>query len=193
VANRRLELEFSIYMRRVISVFLVLAALAISQTSIASAGTVGRFVRADEGEVGGVRWSLRMAQQHGERCYDLFTIRGTWGSDGTVCGGRDPRGDWSPVLGDAGADGEPSIELNLTSPRVRTLNLLLGHPVSHKPATWTEFRTHVLNPKQARISHMPRDFRFAVVTEVESACIEAVEARDRWGHVVLDEEVPCEF
>jgi hypothetical protein len=179
-------------MRRVLFVFLVLSAFAFSQASIASAGTVGKFVRADEGEVDGVRWSVRMARQHGERCYDLFTLRGRWGGDGTVCGGG-PRGDWSRVLGDAGADGEPSIELNLTSPRVRTLNLLLGHPVSRKPARWEEFPTHVLNAKQARTSHMPRDFRFAVVTEVESACIEAVEARDRWGHVVLDEKVPCEF
>jgi hypothetical protein len=97
------------------------------------------------------------------------------------------------VLGDAGADGEPSVELDLTSPRIRTLRLLLGHPVSGKPATWQELRTRVLNRKQARISHLPRDFRFAVVTEIESACVEAVEGRDRWGHVVLDEKVPCEF
>jgi hypothetical protein len=180
-------------MHRVLLAFLVLSAFAVSQTSIASAGTVGKFVRVDEGEVGGVLWSVRMARQHGERCYDLFTLRGAWGGEGTVCGDSGPPSDWSHVLGDAGADGEPSIELNLTSPRIRTLNLLLGHPVSHRPPTWKEFPTHVLNAKQARISHMPRDFRFAVVTEVESACIEAVEGRDRWGHVVLSEEVPCEF
>jgi len=167
--------------------------IALGIVSPAVAGTPGRFVRADEGEVNGVFWSVRMARRNGERCYDLFTLRGAWGGDGTVCGGGRLRGDWSRPLGDVGADGEPSVELDLTSPRVRTLNLLLGHPVSDKPATWEEFPTHVLNAKQARISHMPRDFRFAVVTDVESACVEAVEALDRWGHIVLDEEVPCEF
>lgn len=135
-----------------------------------------------------------MARKHGERCFSLSVLRGTWESDDTGCGaGPFLHGAWSHVLGDAGADGEPSVELNLTSPRIRTLNLLLGHPLSGKPATWTEFPTHVLNAKQARISHMPRDFRFAVVTEVESSCVEAVEGFDRWGHVVVNEKVPCEY
>ena len=179
---------------KVFALWVALMALILVGASIATAGTSGRFVRAATGEVGGVRWSVRMARVHGERCFSLLTLRGKWGGEGTVCGGASfLHRPWSRILGDAGADGEPSVELDLAKPRVRTLNVLLGHPVSGNPASWHEFPTHVLNVRQARISHMPRDFRFAVITELESACVEAVEGLDRWGHVVVDEEIPCEF
>lgn len=159
----------------------------------AAAGISGRFVLADSGSFAGVRWELGMARIYRQRCFALSVDRPEWSSEGRVCGGRPPEGDWSHVLGDAGEGSEPSFELNLSSPRVRSLNLLLGHPGTDREASWHLFPTHVLNVRQARISHMPRDFRFAVVAAYGPTCVEAVEAFDRWGHVLMDEEVPCEY
>jgi hypothetical protein len=176
------------------------ARVAIALTAIAAmapvgaiAGTSGRFVLADSGSFGGVSWELGMARVHRQRCYALSTVRPEWADGGRVCGGGAPTGDWTDPLGDAGEGAEPSFDLNLTSPRVRSLNLLLGHPGTDRVASWHRFSTKVLSAKQARISHMPRDFRFVVVAAHGPTCVEAVEAFDRWGQVVMDEEVPCTY
>jgi hypothetical protein len=175
--------------------FLIVAAASIAATvpAVVNAGTSGRFVLADSGTFAGVPWEVGMARIHRQRCYSLSTARSRFSGEGRVCGGGPPMGDWGNVLGDAGERSEPSFELDLTSPRVRSLNLLLGHPGTDRTASWHRFQTLVLNGRQARISHMPRDFRFAVIAAYGPTCVEAVEAVDFSGQVVMDEEVPCEY
>jgi hypothetical protein len=135
-----------------------------------------------------------MARIHGERCYRLATVRSSWGSDLRVCGREVPsKVTWRRVVGSSGDGRGASVELELTSPRVRSLRLLLGHPRGADEPTWERFNTRVLNAAQAEISHMPRDFRFAVVVEPHDFCVEAVEAFDRRGVLIEDEAVPCEY
>jgi hypothetical protein len=163
---------------------------------VAAAGTSGRFVVVDSGEVDDTIWVVGMARVHYERCYGIKTLRGGWEGLGKTCGKGGPllgQKDWRRVIGDAGEGEDVSIELDLTSKRVWTLNLLLGHPGSSREPDWRRFHTHVLNAKQAKISHLPRDFRFAVLTDSGNLCVEAVEAFDRRGNLLLDESVPCEY
>lgn len=174
--------------------YLIVALASIAAAPAgATAGTSGRFVLADSGTFAGVTWEVGMARIHRQRCYSLSTARSEFSGEGRACGGDPPMGDWGHVLGDAGERSEPSFELDLTSPRVKSLNLLLGHPGTDRTASWHRFQTLVLNARQARISHMPRDFRFAVIAAYGPTCVEFVEAVDFSGQVVMDEEVPCEY
>jgi hypothetical protein len=179
--------------KRVSYLIVAVASVAAAVPAVVNAGTSGRFVLADSGTFAGVPWEVGMARIHRQRCYSLSTARGGFLGEGRVCGGGAPIGDWGHVLGDAGERSEPSFELDLTSPRVRSLDLLLGHPGTDRDPSWHHFQTRVLNVRQAKISHMPRDFRFAVIAAYGPTCVEAVEAVDVSGQVVMDEEVPCEY
>jgi hypothetical protein len=185
--------------RRIKAIFgslAVAAVLGAVAVSFAFAGTPGRFVVVESGEVGNTSWAVGMARIHNERCYGMKTVRDGWEGLGKVCGKGGPLSGqkvWRRAIGDGGEGEDLSIELDLTSKRVWTLNLLLGHPGSSREPDWRQFHTHVLNAKQAKASHLPRDFRFAVLTDSGNLCVESVEAFDRRGSLLLDESVPCEY
>jgi hypothetical protein len=179
---------------RLFALIAALSAIAgLSLSAIAVAGTSGRFVLADSGSFAGTDWQFGMARVHRERCYAFFTTNELWAGELKVCGNEPPPKGWTHPFGENGEDGEPSFDLELTAPRIHELNLLLGYPGSDREPSWHRLPTHVLNVRQARKSHMPRDFRFAVMEERQPFCVEAVEGLDRWGHVLVNEAVPCEY
>ena len=179
----------------------VAAALAVilitSLAATALAGTSGRYVSVASGTLGNTSWNVEMAQIRGERCYGVEAARLGSGSTSRVCGREGhARSVWRQVVGNGGDGRGASVELELTSARVRSLRLLLGHPGgpdgdSGDPA-WRRFSTHALSRAEARISHMPRDFRFAVVVAPSDFCVEAMEAFDGQGKLIEKEAVPCE-
>jgi hypothetical protein len=171
--------------------------MTLATASIAAAGNSGRFVKIASGETAGTEWAVGVARINGERCYALQTLSPeSWGGTGQVCGGRGSGlsgADWHPVFGQGGEGSAAAISLNVTSKRVRTMNLLIAHPGGSEDPVWTRVQTHILNAKQAVISQVPRDFRFFVLTDPDNFCVEAIEAFDRAGNRLRDEQVPCEY
>jgi hypothetical protein len=112
----------------------------------------------------------------------------------TYCeaGGRPPDL-WQRRVGNA--DESSAVELDITSPRVRKLELLLGHPGRHsRPSTWETVATRMMSPAQAAEAHLARNFRFAVLTgRGANLCVEKVRSFDREGGLLESLSVPCEY
>jgi hypothetical protein len=179
--------------RRGVAIVIVCAMSAAAlglEVSTAGAGEPARMVLAASGKVGDFEWAVGMARFRGERCYGTRTLNDGWEGNLKVCGKEEPPTEWRQVVGGGPGGSEPSFQFTITPTRVRTLRLLLAFSDGH--TAWRSLRTRILNAKQAATSHMPRDFRFAVIVEPTGFCVEAVEAIDRRGRAIQDETVPCE-
>ncbi len=168
---------------------LVLAALG--SAAAASAGQQsGQLVAAAAGQIAGVRWKIGMGLIDGERCYASIVINEGWESDGRICGGEEPPR--RTIATSIGAYDEPHVELIVTAERVWRLRLLVAHPGSGEAPRWHSIRTRSLSRNQARISGLPRDFRFLVFTDPVRACVEGFEAFGRQGARIDAQSMPCE-
>jgi hypothetical protein len=185
------------------SALVVLASLGALALPALASGIPKTFVPVAQGKFAGRTWSLGVAGGHGRHCYSLGLGRtGQVGGSGDVetCGPASlPKEDWRRVTGASDENDSASVELNVTSTRVRRLNLLLGHPGplepgSHsRPPTWHSFPTRIITPAEAAEAHLERDFRFAVLTGRGNLCVEGVRAFDSKGQLVEKLSVPCEY
>jgi hypothetical protein len=168
----------------------ILALMAGIAAAAASIPDDEGFVEVASGHRDGVSWAVGMRRHGRQRCYEIASDRNEFSGYGSVCGRRGVEGDWSRVYGDGGEPDETALELNLTSPRVRTLRLTV-----HRIGAGTRqrsFHPKLLSKRQSQLSGLPRDFRFVVIVEPREFCVEGVEALTQGGTVVADEAVPCE-
>jgi hypothetical protein len=153
------------------------------------------FVEVQRGEFGDTRWTLRMRGRHRHRCYALAAANALGVLGGQVCGDPDrhPIDDWGQALG-AGSGGARggSVELQITSQRVRRLNVLIGPRSSH-PLRWIRTKTRALTRNQASRAHLHRNFRYSVVHSRGRLCIRRVVAFDASGAVIGRFKSPCEL
>jgi hypothetical protein len=149
-----------------------------------------QIVKVASGRSFGVPWAVGMGRRGRQRCYAISADRNGWSGAGSICSGRGVEGDWDQVYGDAGNGDETSVEIDLTSTRVRTLRLLV-HQIDGE-TQHRSFHPKLLSKRQSRLSGLPRDFRFVVIVEPREFCVEAFETRTHGGNVVDQETVPCE-
>ena len=164
--------------------------LALLAASVAADQSEG-YVVAASGKVSGHRWTLEAGRRRGQRCFKLSLAAKTLGIATTCEMPATPPKLWSRVVGNS--DETASVELDLTSPRVSRLKLLLGHP-GHGPSTWWAGSTRSLSKTQASEARLSADFRFAVLAgQGENLCVKKVRAFDRDGHLLESMSVPCEY
>jgi hypothetical protein len=170
-----------------------LAVLAF-MVGIAAAAVSNRggeeFVQVASGRSGGVPWAVGMMGHGGRRCYETSADREGRSEGASTCRREDLTSDWRRVIGNSGDRKQTSLELDLTSARVRTLRLSI-HRIGAGTAI-RSFHPKLLTTRQSRLSGLPRDFRFVVIVEPREFCVEGVEALAQSGAVVADEAVPCE-
>jgi hypothetical protein len=176
------------------SVFLVLLALtgALGATALASEGHV---VEAASGRYAGRGWTFGLVGHRGERCAVLSTFGRTEGDETMVCGADETvHGPWSESFGDSAPNDASTISVNLTSPRVFALRLLLGHPGpdAHAP-TWRYLHTRALTEEQMEEAGLEGRFRFVVLTGIGNLCVLKVRAFDVEGHRLARFNLPCEY
>jgi hypothetical protein len=170
-----------------------LAALALLGLLAAAAfGSHGtHLVTVAEGGAGLDRWEVAIGSNRDhEPCFRVNS-----GSLGLItCGGLlAPEGEWARRAGASADETGRSVEVNVTSPRVRRLRLLIGHPDSGRKPSRRWFSPQLLTEKQAGEAHLSRNFRYVVFTERGESCVEGVKGLDRRGRAVVDERVPCEY
>jgi hypothetical protein len=174
--------------------------LALGGAAIAAAdGGKGEMVTVATGKVGGATWTFGIAGGKGERCYGSFT-RGevmhgeVWESYGEDC---EPAsvvgGEWRDVLQMDVGDG--SADLQQTSSRVRSLELLLADPGrqdSHPPE-WRRLPTRALSAAQRARAKIGPNFRFAAVSSADPFCVIAVRTFDREHDLLHERSLPCQY
>lgn len=176
----------------VVAAVLTLALLALLAT-IAVADTPESYVPVASGKFAGRTWTLGAVGDRSRRCFAL-TLMIPYSGTVTYCeaGGRPPDL-WQRRVGNS--DESSAVELDITSTRVRKLELLLGHPGRHsRPSTWETVTTRIISPTQAAEAHLGRNFRFAVLTgRGANLCVEKVRAFDQGGELLESFSVPCEY
>jgi hypothetical protein len=166
---------------------LVLVLVLGAGVALGSRGT--HLTTVASGGTGPGRWKVAIGNNRsGEPCVRIGSETG-----GLITCGEEPESNWRRVAGFPAAGSRPWLEVDMTSPRVRVLRLLIGDPGSGRKPTWRRFSPALLTLEQAREARMPRDFRYVVVTEAGDACVEGVKGLDRRGRVLLDERVPCDY
>jgi hypothetical protein len=170
------------------------AAVVITAVGLPASADVipHNFVQVASGKVAGQTWKLGMARgPNHTRCFKLTTHSGGV----ATCERDDLEGEWHQVTGTDVLSA--SMELELTSSRVSRLKLFLRHPresgPSARPGTWRSITPRRLTTKQARETHLSRNFRFAVVTERGNLCVEKVRAFDHKGRLLEKLSLPCEY
>lgn len=175
-------------------IILATTATAISLallSAIVAADQPEGYVVAASGKVSGHRWTLEAGRQRGQRCFKLSLAAHTLGIATTCEMPVEPPKLWNRVVGNS--DETASVELNITSPRVSRLKLLLGHP-GRGPSTWWAGPTRSLSKTEASQAHLNANFRFAVLAgRGPNLCVEKVRAFDRAGHLLESMSVPCEY
>jgi hypothetical protein len=172
----------------------LLALLGTLGAAIAPAAE-SKVVELASGRYAGREWAFNVSGPKDERCLGLQTLGGGWSSEGTVCEEEVPiRRFWSSGFGDAAENDASTIAVNLTSPRVASLRLLLGHPGPHRHAsTWRFLHTRSPSPQQLEEAGLESPFNFVVFTGIGNLCVEKVRAFDRSGHRLAKLSLPCEY
>lgn len=176
---------------------LILALLATTCTgllaAIAIAGAPESYVRVAAGRVAGEQWTLGLAGHRGRRCFALGLLGQTYGVASYCEAAGQPPELWQRRTGNA--DEDAAVEIDVTTPRVRKLKLLLGHPGGHPDRpTWQTVSTRLITSAQAAETHLKRNFRFAVLSgHGPNLCVEEVRAFDRKGTLLENISVPCEY
>jgi hypothetical protein len=149
-------------------------------------------VQVAAGRFAGRTWSLSLANRHDRRCYDLHISNGQFGSTLRICTpDARVRRIWKPLYDSS--DGHSTIGLALTSPRVRSVRLLIGHPNSGRHDNWVHKQTRGITKRQVHRAHVKRNFRFVVLHSRGTLCERQVVAFDRKGQRIDKRRVPCEF
>ena len=155
-----------------------------------------RFLPVASGRFLGRTWSLGIGKSNDRRCYEL-SMRGRirrkrFGMriESTVQRTLEP----TPRRVRS-QNNSTSVELDITSPRVRRLTLLLGHPPAmprspHRKPTWLTVATRAITVAQAAKAHVNKAFRFAIVAGAGSNCVEHVRAFDSSGQLLESIAVP---
>jgi hypothetical protein len=128
---------------------LVLLALVGTIGAAVAPAAEGKFVELASGRYAGRDWAFGVNGPRDERCLVLQTIGGGWGGAGTICGEDEPISRyWDSGFGDAAENDASTIAVNLTSPHVASVRLLLGHPGPHRHAsTWRFLHTRSPTPQ----------------------------------------------
>jgi hypothetical protein len=175
---------------------LILALLATTCAGLLSAAAIAgipeNYVQVAAGKVAGERWTLGLAGHRRQRCFSLGLMGQYYGSISFCETGGEPPELWQRRVGNS--DESASVELSVTTPRVRKLRLLLGHPRGLPGrTTWETVPTHLITSAQAAGTHLERNFRFAVLSGPgPNLCVEKVRAFDRKGNLLEAITVPCE-
>lgn len=167
---------------------LVLGGSALGQPTSNSAAVVAA------GSISGQNWTLGVSNSpRHRRCFEL-TLTGRGYSRSARCeGSGKPRAIWQRAFGLS--NDSAALELDVTEVGVRRLKLRLGFPGRrHLPSKWQKLLTRRLTAVQARNSGVNRNFRFAVVRAPSAnICVEKVLAFDRFGKLLSQRSMPCEF
>jgi hypothetical protein len=161
--------------------------------ALAIADTPESYVGVARGKVAGEQWTLGLASHRGRRCFALGLLGQFYGETSYCEAAGEPPELWQRRTGNA--DERAAVEIDVTTPRVRKLKLLLGHPGGHpvRP-TWETMPTRLITAAQAAEAHLKRNFRFAVPSgRGPNLCVEKVRAFDRNGVLLESISVPCEF
>lgn len=177
---------------RIIVVLALAVALLATGQIVGAAGSRTHYVQAAHGEFAGRSWKLAIGGHHRQRCYLLSLSGRVNGGVGTCRGDRRPR-DWSRLIGVSDLNDSATVELNVTTKRVRRMRLRVRHPRSNIKANWISTRTHRLSAKKAREAHVKRNFRFAVLHSRGSLCVAKVVLFDKAGGKLDGFAVPCEY
>lgn len=179
--------------RRWAYISILLALLGAVGASIPAAAA-GDVVELASGRYAGREWSFVVSGPKEQRCLGLRTFGGGWGSEGTICEEDEPvQRLWSTGFGDAAENDASTIAVNLTSPRVASVRLLLGHPGPHRHAsTWRFLRTRSPSAQQLEEASLGFPFNFVVLTGIGNLCVEKVRAFDRSGKRLAKLSLPCE-
>lgn len=173
----------------------VLLALVGTAGAVIPSAAEGKVIELASGRYAGRDWSFGVNGPHEERCLVLQTIGGGWSSEGTICEEDEPiKGVWDSGLGDAAANDASTVAVNLTSPRVASLRLLLGHPGPHRHAsTWRFLHTRSPTSQQLEEAGLESPFNFVVLTGIGNLCVEKVRAFDHSGLRIAKFSLPCEY
>ena len=182
---------------RVAALVVVLSFGVVLPSAGALAGPSPRFLPVASGRFLGRTWSLGIEKANDRRCYEL-SLGGRIGGGDSVCeSNRQFNEPWSRRLGESDLNNSASVELDITSPQVRRLELLLGHPPAtprspHRKPTWLNVATREITGAQAAKAHVNKAFRFAIVAGAGNLCVEKVRAFDSSGRLLENITVPCE-
>jgi hypothetical protein len=159
---------------------------------LAIAGTPESYIVVARGKVAGEQWTLGLASHRGRRCFALGLLGQNYAVTSYCEAAGEPPELWQRRTGNA--DERAAVEIDVTTPQVRKLKLLLGHPGGHPArAAWETMPTRLITPAQAAEAHLKRNFRFAVLSgRGANLCVEKVRAFDRNGVLLESISVPCE-
>jgi len=180
--------------RRWVFVSILLALVGAIGAAIAPAAE-GKIVELASGRYAGREWAFAVNGSRDERCLVLQTIGGGWGSEGTICEKDEPVSRyWDAGFGDAAENDASTIAVNLASPRVASVRLLLGHPGPHPHASnWRFLHTRSPTPQQLEEAGLESPFNFVVLAGIGNLCVEKVRAFDRSGRRLAKLSLPCEY
>jgi hypothetical protein len=176
----------------------VVAGFGALALPVLAGGIPETFVPVAHGKFAGRTWSLGVASHNGRHCYSLDLHGLVLAKGGSCVPAALPEEDWRRVEGTSDENDSASVQLDVTSTRVRRLELLVGtggplQPGQHSvPPRWRSLPTRIITPAEAAEAHLERDFRFALLTGRGSFCVEGVRAFDSQGQLVEKLSVPCE-